>query len=75
MWYKVKIICIKKWKFCIVVNFFIWIIIKNYWYDIKNEKNLYVLMLIVIKKCKNKIKKNTFPDTSTTLSCSRTRRP
>jgi hypothetical protein len=40
-------------KFCIVVNFFIWIIIKNYWCDIKSEN---VLMLIVIGKCKNKIK-------------------
>jgi hypothetical protein len=25
-------------KFCIVVNFYIWIVIKNYWWDIKNEK-------------------------------------
>jgi hypothetical protein len=36
--------------FCIVVDFFIWIVIKNYWYDIKSEKNESVLMLIVIEK-------------------------
>jgi hypothetical protein len=57
MWYKIKKICIKKWKkFYIVVNIFIWIIIKNYWCDIKSEKSNNVLMLIVIVKCKNKIK-------------------
>jgi len=39
-------------KFCIVVNFFIWIVIKNYWCDIKSEN---VLMLIVIEKCKKVI--------------------
>jgi hypothetical protein len=45
MWYKIKRICIKKVKkFCIVVNFFIWIVIKNYWCDIKNEKSMNVLM-------------------------------
>jgi len=27
-------------KICIVVNFFIWIIIKNYWWDIKSEKKV-----------------------------------
>jgi hypothetical protein len=25
-------------RFCIVVNFFIWIVIKNYWCNIKSEK-------------------------------------
>lgn len=46
MWYKIKRICIKKWKFCIVVNFFIWIVIKNYWCDIKkNEKSENILMI------------------------------
>jgi hypothetical protein len=25
-------------KICIVVNFFIWTVIKNYWCDIKSEK-------------------------------------
>jgi hypothetical protein len=44
-------------KICIVVNFFIWIVIKNYWCDIKSEKSENVLTLIVIEKCKNKIKK------------------
>jgi len=51
MWYKIKKICVKKWKnknkICIVVSFFIWIVIKNYWCDIKNKN---VLMLIGIKK-------------------------
>jgi hypothetical protein len=27
-------------KFCFVVSFFIWIVIKNYWYDIKSEKKV-----------------------------------
>jgi hypothetical protein len=39
-------------KFCIVVNFFIWIGIKNYWYDIKSEKSDNVLMLIGSEKYK-----------------------
>jgi hypothetical protein len=43
-------------KFCIVVNFFIWIIIKNYLCDIKSEKNGNVLMLIGCEKYK-KMKK------------------
>jgi hypothetical protein len=43
-------------KFCIVVNFFIWIIIINYWCDIKSEKSENVLMLIGGKKYK-KLKK------------------
>lgn len=34
-----------------VVNFFIWMIIKNYWYDIKNIKKLkYFLFDIFLKK-------------------------
>jgi hypothetical protein len=41
--------------FCIVVNFFIWIVIKNYWYDIKSEKSYDVLMLIVFEKCENEV--------------------
>jgi hypothetical protein len=41
-------------KFCIVVNFFIWIIIKNYWCDIKSEKSENVLMLISSEKYKKK---------------------
>jgi len=44
-------------KFCIVVNFFIWIIKKNYWCDIKSEKSENILILIVIGKCKKKEKK------------------
>jgi hypothetical protein len=42
MWYKVEIICKKKVEKtnCIVVNFFIWIIIKNYLCNIKSEKKL-----------------------------------
>jgi hypothetical protein len=43
-------------KFCFVVNFFIWIIIKNYWCDIKSDKNENVLMLIGGKKYKKKKK-------------------
>jgi hypothetical protein len=42
-------------KFCIVVNFFIWIVTKNYWYDIKSEN---VMMWIVVRKNK-KVKKST----------------
>jgi hypothetical protein len=45
-------------KFCIVVNFFIWIILKNYWCDIKSEKSKNVLMGIVVGKNK-KVKKST----------------
>jgi hypothetical protein len=52
MLYKIKRICIKKWKFCIVVNFFIWILIKNHLCDIKSEKIENVLMLIDSKKYK-----------------------
>jgi hypothetical protein len=49
-------------KICIVVKFFIWIIIKNYWCDIKGKKNKNILMLISDKKYKkinktNKIQK------------------
>jgi hypothetical protein len=59
MWYKVKWICIEKWIFFyILVDFFIWIVIKNYWCescDIKSEKSWNILMLIVIEKCKNKV--------------------
>jgi hypothetical protein len=59
MWYKVKRICIEKWKkICIVINFFIWIVIKNYWCDIKSEKSKNVLMLISIRKYE-KVKKKT----------------
>jgi hypothetical protein len=47
-------------KFCIVVDIFISIVIKNYGCDIKSKKSWYVLMLIVIGKCKNKIKKIHF---------------
>jgi hypothetical protein len=55
MWYKIKRIYIKKLKKnCIVVNFFIWIVIKNYWCDIKNKN---VLMLIGGKKYKKKMKR------------------
>jgi hypothetical protein len=43
-------------KFCIVLNCFIWIIIKNYWCDIKSEKSENVLMLIGGRKYK-KLKK------------------
>jgi hypothetical protein len=62
MWYKIKIICIRKWKkICIIVNFFIWILIKNYWCDIKNEKSENILILIDIRKYEKskKKKKNT----------------
>jgi hypothetical protein len=44
MWYK------KVKKFCFVVNFFIWIVIKNYLCDIKSEKNENVLKFIDSKK-------------------------
>jgi hypothetical protein len=44
-------------KICIVVNFFIWIVIKNYWCDIKSEKSENVLMLIVIENLKKWKKK------------------
>jgi hypothetical protein len=54
MWYK------KVKKFCIVVNFFIWMIIKNYWCDIKCEKSENVLMLIGIEKYKKILKKSTW---------------
>lgn len=47
-------------KFCIVVNFFIWIVIKNYWCDIKSEKSGNVLMLISSEKYKKKWKKSTW---------------
>jgi hypothetical protein len=62
-------------KFCIVVNFFIWIIIKNYWCDIKNEKSENVLVLIVIGKCKKK-KKNVNSDLHySAMFCSLTNKP
>jgi hypothetical protein len=59
MWYKIKKNLYKKVKkkICIAVNFFIWIVIKNYWCNIKNES---VLMLIVIEKCKKKKKKKKY---------------
>jgi len=44
-------------KICIVVDFFIWIVIKNYWCDIKSEKSENVLMLIVIENLQKKNKK------------------
>jgi hypothetical protein len=44
-------------KFCIVMNFFIWIIIKNYWCDIKCEKSENVLILISSGKYKKNKKK------------------
>jgi hypothetical protein len=44
-------------KFCIVMNFFIWIVIKNYWCDIKSEKSDNILMLIGGRKYKKAIKK------------------
>ena len=34
---KVKMFCIKKWIFLFCSNFFIWIVIKNDWCDIKNK--------------------------------------
>jgi hypothetical protein len=48
---------VKKKKICIIVNFFIWIIIKNYWCDIKGEKSRNILTLIGIKKKKKKKQK------------------
>jgi hypothetical protein len=58
MWYKIKRICIKKWKKnCIIVSFFIWIVIKNYWCDIKSKKGENILILINIKKYKKLNKK------------------
>jgi hypothetical protein len=41
-------------KIYIIINFFIWIVIKNYWYDIKSEN---VLMLIGGREYKKVIKK------------------
>jgi hypothetical protein len=55
-------------KFCIVVNFFIWIVIKNYWCDIKSKKSMNVLMWIVVGKNK-KVKKSTVNASSTILFC------
>jgi hypothetical protein len=46
-------------KFCVVVNYFIWIVIKNYLCDIKSEKSDNVLMLIGIKKYEKVKKKGT----------------
>jgi hypothetical protein len=56
MWYKIKRFCIEKWKKFVLEWIFIWIVIKNYWCDIKSEKNRNVLMLIGIRKYK-KVKK------------------
>jgi len=56
-------------KFCIVVNFFIWIVIKNYWCDIKSEKSENVLMLIGGKK-KYKKKRKYMNSNSIMLFCS-----
>jgi hypothetical protein len=57
MWYKVKRICIEKWKsFVLKRIFFIWIIIINYLCDIKSEKSENVLMCIAIEKC-DKVRK------------------
>jgi hypothetical protein len=43
--------------FCIVMNFFIWIIKKNYWCDIKGKESGNVLILIGIIKYEKKKKK------------------
>jgi len=53
------------------VNVFIWIVIKNYWCDIKNEKSENALMLIVIenlKKWKKRRKKERRKSTSKHLT-------
>jgi len=58
MWYKIiikKKLYRKVKKFWIVVKFFIWIVIKNYWCNIKSKKSKNVLM-IGIKKYE-KVKK------------------
>jgi hypothetical protein len=41
LWYKVKKnLYGKVKKFCIIMDFFIWIVIKNYWCNIKSEKKV-----------------------------------
>jgi len=35
-------------KFCFVVNFFIWIVIKNYWCDIKSVKKLKCFLKVIM---------------------------
>jgi hypothetical protein len=53
--------CIEKWKsFGLLWIFYIWIVIKNYWCDIKSEKSENVLMLIGIKKYEKGEKRNTW---------------
>jgi hypothetical protein len=62
MWYKIiikKKLYRKVKKFWIVVKFFIWIVIKNYWCNIKSKKSRNVLMLIGIKKYEKVKKSNT----------------
>jgi hypothetical protein len=46
---------VKEKKICIVADFFIWIIIKNYWYDIKNVKKLKCFEADCFLKNENKI--------------------
>jgi hypothetical protein len=53
-------------KISIVVNFFIRIIIKNYWCDIKSEN---VLMLISNEKYKKKMKKRFINSCCSILFC------
>jgi hypothetical protein len=43
-------------KFCFVVNFFIWIIIKNYWYDVKSVKKLECFLFDFFGRSEMKIK-------------------
>jgi hypothetical protein len=53
-------------KFCIVMNFFIWIIIKNYWCDIKSKKSKNIFMLISGKKYR-KVKKKDMNSATTIM--------
>jgi len=55
------------------VNFFIWIVIKNYWCDIKKWKSGNVLMLISSEKYK-KMKKKKYMN-STVMYCYLTNNP
>jgi hypothetical protein len=55
MWYKIWECFIEKWKmFCFVVDFFIWIIIKNYWCNIKSVKKLECFLFDIFERSEKK---------------------
>jgi len=41
-------------KICFVMDFFIWIIIKKYWCDIKSVKKLKYFLFDIFEKSENK---------------------